>query len=367
MSHNDVLQTRWEGWAPAMRHLATCPGTLWIISPFITTTPPADLIQGARVLTTLDPVHFARGASKVSALADLLQGGAEVRILPRLHAKVYLRMHASQAVGFSGSANLTQKGERHNHEIMTGPEVFSIPFIRDLTGHWSSAPRLTLDQLAEAEAQAARLRENLLTREQLETDVVVIIIDTQMLRGSFELTESKVGIPAPQRTPGLRPARVDFVKARDRKRGVERLKAGLKQLQGGPSGHAVSLGGMSFAVPIADRDRFQDGIEALHHDLRAEMKRLADQHAAEWKEDFLGRLRQAAQRYVKADPERIELVLSDAGSRFDLYLSRLDVGLNYGTYLPLQTPSRPLAHDFRTYFRGVRENQVLGWGAQLTE
>jgi len=42
-------------------------------------------------------------------------------------------------------------------------------------------------------------------------------------------------------------------------------------------------------------------------------------------------------------------------------LAQLDVGLSYGTSLPLQAPSRALAHDFRTYFRSVRENQTLEW------
>ena len=354
-------QTRWAGWIPALNFLEERPGTLWIVSPFITALPPQSLISGSRVLTTLDPLHLARGATQAGVLADLMTGGAEVRILPHLHAKVYLRMHASQAIGFSGSANLTKNGAHHNYEVMSGPEVFSIPFIRDLTNHWSGAERLTMAQLAEAQAQAERLQENLLTREQIENDVVVIILDTQMLRGSFELTESKVGIPIQERTQGLRPARVDFVKAQERKSGVELLRARLKRLQGGRAGHAVSLGGMSFAVPIADRERFQDGIEHLHDDLRKAMQNLVDQHHEEWKVDFIQRLHQAARRYVKAEPERVDAVLKEAAERFDQYMGKLDVGLSYGTYLPLQTPERRLAHDFRTYFRGVRENQVLDW------
>ncbi|MFW8627388.1 phospholipase D family protein [Deinococcus sp. ME38] len=357
-----LTQTRWEGWGAGLSLLEQRPGTLWVVSPFITASLPAHLVSGARVLTTLDPVDLARGSSQATALAALMDGGAEVRTLPDLHAKVYLRMHASQAVGFSGSANLTQRGNHRNLEAMTGPEEFSIPFIRDLMGHWSRATPLTQARLLEAQARGERLRENFLTQEMIESDVVVIMVDSRMLRGMFELTESKVGIPIADRTPGLRPARVEFVTARARKTGLDQLRIGLQQLQDGQAGRAVKLsGGLAYAVPIADRDHFQDRIERLHHELRDTMAALVAANASAWKEDFMGRLRQAASTYLKADPERVDHVVQEAGARFDQYLAQLDVGLSYGTYLPLQTPSRALAHDFRTYFRSVRENQTLEW------
>ncbi|GGO38390.1 hypothetical protein GCM10008949_44830 [Deinococcus humi] len=339
-------------------------GTLWIVSPFITTTPPERMIHGSRVLTTLDPAKLASGASTFQALAALLEGGAEVRILPKLHAKVYLRMHGSEAVGFSGSANLTLSGERHNHEVMTGPETFSIGFMRDLTHHWAAAAkhRLTMSRLIQEQEKAERLSENLAAQKLIESGVVVILIDTQMLRGSFELTESKVGIPIHERTKGFRPARVDFVQAKNRKQGIDLLQAGLKRLQSSRTGQAIKLkGSLSFAVPVAEHDNFQDGLQELNSELRTTMGELVKEHAEAWQADFITRLQQAAQRYVRADPDRVQAVLEGAASSFDKYIKKLDVGLSYGTYLPLQTPSRPLAHDFRTYFQGVRENQPLNW------
>lgn len=362
MSDGVAAQTRWDGWMPAMRFLETRPGTLWIVSPFITTTPPAALIRGARVLTTLDPARLASGGSSFQALAALIDGGAEVRVLPKLHAKVYLRMSGSQAVGYSGSANLTQSGARLNHEVMSGPEAFSIGFMRDLTQYWASATPLTIPALLQAQEQGEWLRENLAAQELIEDGVVVILLDTQMLRGSFELTESKVGIPVQERTKGFRPARVDFVQAQHRKPGTDLIRTRLKRLQSGLNGQAVKLrGSLSFAVPVRDRDTFQDGLQDLHSDLRDLMANLVSQHAEAWRADFIARLQQAAQRYVKADPERVKSVLEGAAVSFDKYIAKLDAGLSYGTYLPLQTPSRPLAHDFRTYFQGVRENQTLAW------
>lgn len=364
MSTGFAPQTRWDGWAPAMGFLETRPGTLWIVSPFITTTPSPALIKGARVLTTLDAAQLASGASTFQALAALLDGGAEVRILPKLHAKVYLRMQGSEAVGFSGSANLTRNGAQHNHEVMAGPETFSTGFMRDLNQHWAAAAkhRLTMERLTEEQKKADPLSENLAAQKLIESGVVVILIDTQMLRGSFELTESKVGIPLNERTKGLRPAGVDFVQAKNRKQGTDLLQAGLKRLQNSRTGKAVKFrGNLSFAVPVAERDGFQDGLQELNSELRAAMGKLTEEHAEAWRADFIARLQQAAQRYVRADPDRVQAVLDTAARSFDKYIKKLDVGLSYGTYLPLQTPSRPLSHDFRTYFQSVRENQPLDW------
>lgn len=358
-----TAQARWEGWTSAMRFLEKASGTLWIVSPFITTTPSEQLIQGARVLTKLKPEDLASGATKASAIRHLIEGGADVRVLSHLHAKVFLRMRASQAVGFSGSANLTKNGSDRNHEVMTGPETFSSAFIHDLTERWRKAESLSLTKLAEAQAKAERLKENDLARQWIEADVVVIALDVQMLGRSFDLTESRVGVPLEERTKGLRPARVDFIKAEDRKLGNEIVTNGLKKLRNGRSGKVAKLTrngeGRTFAVPVAERDNFQDGIEALNQELQVAISALAAQHHVRWKADFLKRIQQAAQRYVKADPERVKSVLKEADERFDAVMERLDVGLSYSVYLPLHVPSRPLAHDFRRQFRGVRENQTL--------
>lgn len=364
MSQLSQGQSRWEGWERAIRFLADRPGTLWIVSPFITTTPTQSLLQGARVLTTISAQQLASGVSSYAAIRAMIEGGAEVRVCPKLHAKVYLRMYGSQAIGFTGSANMTQYGNHRNHEVMTGPEEFNVAFIRDLTAHWTTALPLTLDALDTLQRDAVRIGENLKISEQVATDVVVIIAETRMLRATFELTESKLGIPPEHRTAGLRAARVDFVKADDRKEGNALLREGLRRLQDGRSGMAVNMqgsGGLTYAVPLSDHARFQDGIESLDTEVKNKMRELVSQRKSSWREDFLQRLANVARTYNRAEPAQVELVLQEARQRFKEYVDpeRLDVGIRYGTYLALQMQNRPLAHDYRTYFRGVREGQKL--------
>lgn len=59
------------------------------------------------VVARLSPQDLMSGASTFNAIRNLLNNGHEIRLLPNLHAKIYL---INQKYAFIGSANLTSNG-----------------------------------------------------------------------------------------------------------------------------------------------------------------------------------------------------------------------------------------------------------------
>jgi hypothetical protein len=352
---------RWESWEPALRALQGLPGTLWILSPFITSVPTGLDLNGLRVITTLDAQKLASDSTSIDILLRMQAAGADVRILPQLHAKVYLRLQGSQATGYTGSANLTVRAERRNKEVMTGPHAFDTQFIQQLSAHWQAARPLTRTLVKAVTEEAARLRENRSTQATVEEDVMVFSVETRILRGGFTLTEERVGVPAKSRTSGLRAGRVDFVTAQTRRPGGELVAKALRHLQSGPHGTAVKLRGTGrfYAVPLGDAERFHAGLEQLHTNLRAVMSGLIQEGRGAWREDFLARVAKAAAQYTKADPDCVQKMLRLAAQEYERYLDQQDVNVSYGTYLALQTQGRPLTRDHSAFYQAVREQQPL--------
>jgi HKD family nuclease len=89
-----------------------------IASPFIKHGAVEGLLSEAslslRILTRFNLEHFREGVSDISALRRLVELGAQVRGVQRLHAKLYL-FDTDHAV--ITSANMTEGGLRKNHEL----------------------------------------------------------------------------------------------------------------------------------------------------------------------------------------------------------------------------------------------------------
>ncbi len=89
-----------------------------VICPFIKERTVSRLLKYGRprhfrVITRFDLDGFLAGASDIAAIRELYKAGAKIRGVRNLHAKAYL-------IGKSAivtSANLTEKGLRHNHEF----------------------------------------------------------------------------------------------------------------------------------------------------------------------------------------------------------------------------------------------------------
>lgn len=107
------------GWSAELTAaLRADPGELRMISPFIKKGALGRLLSPApekvRVITRFNLADFAQGVSDVGALRMLLDAGARVRGIRKLHAKLYL-FGASRAI--VTSANLTKSALDSNHEF----------------------------------------------------------------------------------------------------------------------------------------------------------------------------------------------------------------------------------------------------------
>lgn len=126
-----------------------------IASPFIKLGVVEELLSKAspslRILTRFNLDHFREGVSDISALRRLVELGAQVRGVQRLHTKLYL-FDADHAV--ITSANMTKGGLRKNHELGVIAEGGALPrrCVTYFDGLWEkSAPDLAISRLDEWE------------------------------------------------------------------------------------------------------------------------------------------------------------------------------------------------------------------------
>jgi len=128
MTKHDAFWLVSEGWQQEMTNaLHMDSSELGIVAPFIKEgalrwldSPQPGRI---RVITRYRIDDFYHGVSDISALATLLEKGAEVRGIANLHSKLYLFGKTRAVVT---SANLTEKALNQNHElglVTENPEI----------------------------------------------------------------------------------------------------------------------------------------------------------------------------------------------------------------------------------------------------
>jgi hypothetical protein len=142
-------------WEELEAALADDASTVRITSPFIKHGAVEGLLSEAspslRILTRFNLDHFREGVSDTSALRRLVELGAQVRGVQRLHAKLYL-FDADHAI--ITSANMTVGGLRKNHELGVVAEGGALPrrCVAYFDGLWEkSAPDLVVSRLDEWE------------------------------------------------------------------------------------------------------------------------------------------------------------------------------------------------------------------------
>jgi hypothetical protein len=126
--------------------------TVLVISPFIKRHTAERLLHNGvprdiEVITRFDLAAFVVGVSDTSALRLLIDAGARIRGVRRLHAKVYI-FGSSHAI--ITSANLTEAGLHSNHEfgLVANDHDVVVASVRYFRGLWRRAGTdLTLDQI----------------------------------------------------------------------------------------------------------------------------------------------------------------------------------------------------------------------------
>lgn len=129
-------------WKELEAALSDDASTVRIASPFIKHGAVEGLLSEAgpslQILTRFNLDHFREGVSDISALRRLIELGARVRGVQRLHAKLYL-FDADRAV--ITSANMTVGGLRKNHELGVVAERGALPrrCVAYFDGLWEKA------------------------------------------------------------------------------------------------------------------------------------------------------------------------------------------------------------------------------------
>jgi hypothetical protein len=134
-----------------------------VCSPFIKLRATERLLAHGRpetleVITRFDLADFAARVSDTSALRLLLDAGATIRGVKRLHAKVFF-LGADHVI--VTSANLTERGLRTNHEfgfVANDPEVVD-PALRYFRSLWGRAGSdLTIERIDHWDQTIAAVR-----------------------------------------------------------------------------------------------------------------------------------------------------------------------------------------------------------------
>lgn len=365
VSTQSVATPFWGDWHDAFTALRHEQGEWWIVTPFLTRTDPVLEPARTRVLTTLsahklatNDLQSAAQERTLDALSALLDQQVQVRLLPDLHAKVYLRRTPDRAVGFHGSANLTSKA-RSNHEVMSGPVPLSAAFLDHLDVLWAHAKPLERVHLQEAREQARLAREGLAAFAGLVPGVSVFVLDREYGLGSFALTNRRLHLPPNEQQNGSSPARVDFIH-RDRTRAItqlvsRRIEALRRPRTAAPPlvtwlTHTTNM----FAVRREDVSKVRSALTSIQEEVQAAAATLARVNP-DLLADFVVRLR-TWMNDRKIDPSIQQEIEREARAAYGQVILGGEVQLRYAE-LAAQWPA--VDHPWRPLFTAmVEQSQV---------
>lgn len=336
----------WNSWEKAIEQLLPHSGDWWLISPYITVTPSklegvAHLasFSGMKVLTTADVGDFARGSSNLDVLRGMVERGAEVRAHDRLHAKVYLRRQSSAAVGWLGSANLTNQARHTNQEVMSGPLVLDSAFLQKLDRLWSEARRLDPEALSVLEQQVAEERVRQQAAKAVLSDIVVLSIEERKAGKQFNIEHSLLKLGIDQETArNIKAPAVSFIDAQYRD-ALQKWRQGqlalltrgkpplMVRLPGGNTLYACARRNLpDVERTLNDLDRQgRDRVAELRQGSRDLLKERFFSHMDAWRQAYGSRVEQ----------KTVHALFLRASEEFDRYLASEVFGVDFTPLVPL--------------------------------
>lgn len=142
--------------------VAAAKKSIMIISPYIKTKIANQIIEligdkqlDLKLLTLSPGEEYITGATDVDAIIAFKNHGFEIRMLPSLHAKVYL---IDEKILLLGSANFTNNGfglaKRPNKEILFEKKVKNIEIDTIINELWNHEEVISIDRYKGFEEQA---------------------------------------------------------------------------------------------------------------------------------------------------------------------------------------------------------------------
>ena len=326
------------GWPYAARDLEG-PGARFVISPYVTTAAlQLGLKAGDRLLLQGTAQNFLHNASKLEVVEGLMRLGVEVRREARVHAKVYMRHFDGGAVGWLGSANLTQNGRSAGSQVeaMSGPFWLDRDFLEQTENLWDVAQPLDICQV---ELEVQELEQKLLDGppEDAVRALVAVHVTFNAGLGRCTLRPRWLGITARgdnwrgvtfPTVPYLRPEAV----------GKYRLwkQQALDELV---SGGGYSLGDGIYLFRTSQKNQVEVLLTQLRQHLLNEAgKEFEDTSAlrAEFKHRFNEVLLEFAnKKNLELVDENRQMGREEAFGQFDEYMSNKPFELSFSFFVPL--------------------------------
>ncbi|MFC3833951.1 MULTISPECIES: phospholipase D family protein [Deinococcus] len=341
----------WSPWDKAIGQLQNYDGDCWLVSPYITVAPTAlEGIAGlatftsVKVLTTADPQDFARSSSNLGVLQDMAGRGADVRARNRLHAKLYLRRQGNAAVGWLGSANLTDRARHTNQEVMSGPQVLDKAFLQKLDRLWDDAKRLTPEILKQLERQVVEEQANIQAQKAMLADVVVLSIEDRKAGKQFDIKHSllKLGIDK-EMARNIRTPAVSFIDAEYRDQLQDWRQEQIDRLTRGKPPLMVRLpgGNTLYACVRRNLPDVQNSLYTLDQQGAARLNQLHAGSRNDLKKKFISHLdvwRKACGAQI--DKKIVAEVFVKAYEEFDKYIATDAFGVDFTLLVPVMTDDR---------------------------
>lgn len=352
----------WSSWDKAIEQLQHHEGDWWLVSPYITVTPSAlegvaglASFKDVKVLTTADIQDFARGSSNLDVLRDMVSRGADVRAHDRLHAKVYLRRQGHSAVGWLGSANLTDRARHTNQEVMSGAQVLDRTFIQKLDRLWKDATHLKVEVLDDIARQVTEEKARIQAERSVLTDVVVLSIEERKAGKQFDIKHSllKLGIDK-EMARNIRTQAVSFIDAEYRDELQDWRRKQLDRLTRGKPPLMVRLAGGNTLYACARRNLpdIQSTLHTLDQQGAARLDELRSGSKEELKKKFISHLHTWQKTYgAQVDKKIVAELFVRAYSEFDKYIETDAFGVDFTLLVPLMPEDRE--HPWYKVLKGL--------------
>ncbi len=341
----------WSSWDNAIEQLQSHTGDWWLVSPYITVTPdtldghaPGGDLSNVKILTTADPADFVRGSSSLDVLRSMVERGADIRAHDRLHAKAYLRRQGNVAVGWLGSANLTDRARQTNHEVMSGPLVLDRTFLQQLDHLWTNAQKVDAAALRRLDRQVADERARQQPTGATLPDVLVLSIEERKAGKQFDIAHTLLKLGIDESTArNIRTQAVSFIDAdyRDklqawRKEQLDRLTRGKPPLMVRLAGGNTLYACVKRNLPDVERTLREldaegrtmiDGLRGGAHD---DLKVRFISHLHVWQKTYGGLV----------DQKTVAELFLRAYDEFDRYLASDVFGVDFNLLVPVMPNDR---------------------------
>ena len=361
------------GWRAVLDDLDG-PGRRWLVTPWLTTRE-ADLVglvqAGDRLLIRGSAEDFLTGKSKLEAVQVFQEWGVEVRRIPSLHAKVYVRESEGHGHLWLGSANLSGRGEHgtgrrySSLEAMSGPHPLTGKARSELELLWAGSKPFSVGDLQRELERLVQEREKFqeLLLGNADLGVLALRLSFRLLGGQFTISPEWLGhaSDAVQKDRVKYPS-VEFI---DPETSLASRFRAFMQAEKRKLNHLLEdVPGTSglYVLRVEHKPSVTSFLSALETQARQRFERELRQECDHLRADFTQRFQNAFERFLTESRKGLALKKEQAAQQaalaFDEYLDRDPFKVSAQFFIPLVEPD-DTGGPLTLAMQQVREQQRL--------